>query len=340
MHGGIEAFVLALADWLRTNTRHQVRVCFKLVAGSAPSQQLEADCRDLELDYHFVGRGSIALLRNVRWSDVVHGNNCSPDITFAARLLGRPLVLTVHNWFRNGSGLRDRVWLLCNRLAARRLYNSTFVWKTWEPGHALRGSGLMPTVSHLPQEETPFDQRRGFCFVARLIANKGLETLVAAHERARIDKDAWPLRIAGDGPLRPWLEARLRQGASPGISCLGFIAEAQKHRLIAGSRWLVAPANTREDMGLTPIEARNVAVPSIVTRDGGLPESAGDAALLCDPGNVAQLALLLEQAAGMPEQEYRTRALHARDSLRTYLRPLSDYCSIYEAIAPRAGRAS
>jgi glycosyltransferase involved in cell wall biosynthesis len=96
--------------------------------------------------------------------------------------------------------------------------------------------------------------------------------------------------------------------------------------------WLVAPANTKEDMGLTPIEARSVGVPAIVTRDGGLPESGGPAALLCAPGDVRDLAMQLELAASMPDSEYRERSALARDSLRSYLRPMSDYVAIYERL--------
>jgi glycosyltransferase involved in cell wall biosynthesis len=95
---------------------------------------------------------------------------------------------------------------------------------------------------------------------------------------------------------------------------------------------LVAPANTREDMGLTPIEARNVGVPAIVSRDGGLPESGGPAALLCEPGRIDDLTAQLERAAAMPETEYAQRAALAKASLKSYLRPMSDYVGIYERV--------
>lgn len=332
VHGGIEAFVLALADWLVRNTTHEVRVCFKLVGGCKPTAQLESRCRGLNLDFLFVGRGSLTLLRCLAWSDVVHGNNCSPDIVVPAKLLGKPVVLTVHNWFRGNSGMQNRLWLLCNRIVERRLYNSTFVWKTWEPAKRLQGSELMPTVSHLPKQQAAFEQRAGFCFVARLIANKGMEQLVEAYERADLDKQLWPLTIAGDGPLRQWLKDRIAERQILGIRTLGFIPEEDKYQLIAHSKWLVAPANTREDMGLTPIEARSVAVPAIVTRDGGLPESAGESALLCEPGDVQGLTNVLEYAAAMSESEYRRRAESAKQSLQGYLRPLSEYPQIYTAV--------
>src|SRR5262245_50098233 len=186
VYGGIESFVLALADWLKRNTQHEVRVCFKLVRSGRPGAALEQRCAELGLDYEFVHRGSLALLRNIWWSHVVHGNNCSPDVALYSKLLRRPLVLTIHNWFRGGRSLQDRVWYLCNRAADWRTYNSRFVLNTWEPRGRRPRSDLIPTVSQLPECETGFEERAGFLFIARLIENKGLDILVKAYESARI----------------------------------------------------------------------------------------------------------------------------------------------------------
>jgi glycosyltransferase involved in cell wall biosynthesis len=265
----------------------------------------------------------------------VHGSTCSPDIALFAKLARKPLVLTIHNWFRGHHGWRNRLWYACSRLADWRTYNSRFVAGTWEPSGSKPHSDVIPTVSHLPDDEAPIEARRGFLFIARLIDNKGLDILVDAYARARVDRAEWPLRIAGDGPLRPWLDAQIAERRLEGIEVLGFLSEAEKAQRLAHAKWLVAPANTKEDMGLTPIEARSVAVPAIVTRDGGLPEAGGPSALLCAPGDVADLTLALERAAAMGDEEYRHRSSLARDSLRDYLRPLSAYVAIYERVARR-----
>jgi glycosyltransferase involved in cell wall biosynthesis len=94
---------------------------------------------------------------------------------------------------------------------------------------------------------------------------------------------------------------------------------------VASSRWLLAPARTQEDMGLTPIEARSVAVPAIVTRDGGLPESGGPAALIAEPGNVADLARCMQEAAAMTDEAYQARSELSRSSLAQYLKPMGFY---------------
>jgi glycosyltransferase involved in cell wall biosynthesis len=332
VYGGIEVFVTTLAGWLRNNTHHEIRICFKVVAGCKVAQPLETHCARLGVTYQFVGRGSLGLLANIRWADLVHSNTCSPDIALLSKMMGRPLVLTVHNWFRGRRGLRNHLWYLCNRIANWRTYNSQFVLRTWEPDGLRCGSDLMPTVSVLPQRQTPIEERRGFFFVSRLIENKGVDILVKAYERAHIDKERWPLTIAGEGPLGAWARAYVAANAVTGIHTVGFLAEEEKAARIAAARWLVAPANTKEDMGLTPIEARNVAVPAIVSRDGGLPEAGGPAALQCAPGDVADLTAQLERAAAMSAAEYEQRAALAKESLRVYLRPMSDYVAIYERL--------
>jgi glycosyltransferase involved in cell wall biosynthesis len=336
VYGGIEVFVMTLAEWLQQNTAHDVRVCFKVVAGRTVTPQLERRCGELGLSYTFVRRGSLGLLAQLRWADLVHSNTCSPDIALLAKAAGKPLVLTIHNWFRGKRGVRNRVWYLCNRLANWRTYNSRFVLHTWEPDGPRADSELIPTVSHLPTVQAPIAERSGFFFIARLIENKGLDILLKAYEAADLDHAAWPLLIAGDGPLRPWAEQYVAERGLSTVQLLGFLGEAEKALRIARAKWLVAPANTKEDMGLTPIEARSVAVPSIVTRDGGLPEAAGESALLCEPGSVPELARALEIAARMPADEYERRATASRESLRSYLRPMSVYPSIYERVVSRA----
>jgi glycosyltransferase involved in cell wall biosynthesis len=329
-YGGMEAFALALGDWINRQTSHEVRLCFKLVGQANAAERLVERIRALGVDVTFARRASPMLLRLCRWADVVHCNNASPDIVLAAKLTRRPLVLTIHNYLRDRLHWRNRLWYAAAGLADWRTYNSRFVRETWEGRSVRQDSEVVPAVSHLPEREVPITERRGFFFVARLIPNKGLETLISAYQSARIDKNEWPLLIGGEGPLRTWLERRLSGTGVLGVQYLGFLSEPDKAMRMASARWLVAPANTREDMGLTPIEARNVSVPAIVSRDGGLPEAGGPAALVCEPGDTNSLREALEAAARMKDPDYASRCVQAKDSLRTYLFPMMHYVDIYQ----------
>src|SRR5215472_17220044 len=112
VYGGIEVFVMTLADYLRRDSGHQIRVCFKVVGACSVTPTLRNHCERFAGSHEFVGRGSRRLLANIRWAELVHSNTCSPDIALMTKLSARPLVLTVHNWFRGQHGLRNRLWYL------------------------------------------------------------------------------------------------------------------------------------------------------------------------------------------------------------------------------------
>lgn len=228
--------------------------------------------------------------------------------------------------------LHSALWKIGSKLAHRRWYISKFVWNTWEPGQKLHGSDCVPSVHHLPGTWCPPGERIGFIFIGRWIANKGIEELVTAYARAKLDPVRWPLTLLGHGPLAPAVKALVSSLGVAGVEMPGFLEEKSKAKRLASSRWLVAPSNTREDMGVTPIEARSAGVPVIVTRDGGLPESGGDAALIVEPGNVEQLTEALKLAASMSEDEYCRRGERGQHTLKDYLRPPTFYRESYEAV--------
>jgi len=137
----------------------------------------------------------------------------------------------------------------------------------------------------------------------------------------------------GDGPLRPQVLALLEKKGLRGVRVPGFVTEEEKAAALRSAKWLVVPPHTREDMGITPLEARSVGVPVIASRDGGLPEAAGDAALLCEPASVEDLKRCLLEAAAMGEAEYRERSRRAQETLHEFLVPLSFYPQAYRRLA-------
>jgi len=324
--------VLALATAVEQWPEFELQVCFKLVQNFPLKDDLRQAAATLRCPVHYLPSGDPQLAKLIRWADLVHGQNTSPDIIFPARFFGKKLVLTIHNWRQRKFNAHSLIWGIGARLAHRRWYNSRFVWNTWEPSRKSKTSDCVPTVCRLPQASCPPAERKGFLFVGRWIENKGLEELIAAYAKAQLDTSRWPLTLLGDGPLRPKVQALLAELKVPGVETPGFVDDQTKAMRLAAARWLVAPARTREDLGLTPIEARSVGVPVIVTRDGGLPESGGDAALVVEPGNIDELAAALKRAAAMSETEYVERAERGRNTLKTFLRPMEFYREAYATL--------
>jgi glycosyltransferase involved in cell wall biosynthesis len=272
------------------------------------------------------------LVRAIRWADVIHLQNASPDVIGLAKLFRKRLVLTIHNYMTRQWDAHRLLWRLGARFADARWYNSQFVWDTWEPDQKRPGSRKVPTTSKLPEGWTAPAERKGFAFIGRWIANKGIDTLVDAYAGAKLDRERWPLVLMGDGPLRSLIEYAIQRRGIKGVEILGFVDESIKANRMKNSRWVVVPPNTREDFGLTAIEARHLGVPCIITRDGGLPEAGGRQALVCEPNDVAGLVRLLEQGAQMSESEYAERAQRTREELATELVPIEFYAEAYRQL--------
>ena len=328
--GGIEAFQLWLATSASKAGGIDVQVAFKLVEGFSLMGSLSEECDRSGVRYHVVERGSRELAALIRWADVVHGQNASPDICVTAALFRRPLVLTIHNHLGQVGWKRRLLWRLCAKLAARRWFNSNFVRTSWERHAPRRFSEAFPTVSFSNFDFSPCNQRAGFVFASRWIQNKGMDTLLEAYTSSTFDKTLWPLHLIGTGLLLEELQSHYQ--GMPGIYFHGFVSKEEKDRLMKGAKWLVAPPRTNEDMGLTPLEARRFGIPCIVTMDGGLPEVAGAGALLVPPGNPVALREALQKATQFLETDYETLSVATFEEVKNQIRPFSWYTDQYHDV--------
>ena len=335
--GGTEAFVFALSNELQRNGV-DIAICFKRVKGFKLDHTLEKAVANSKVKVVFVNRASKELFNLIKSADLVHSQNPSIDVAFFAKVLGKLLVTTIYHWKHPGLNLHVLSWSIASSMANRRWYISDFVWDNWEPGKKLSTSGKMPIVSNLPNKTTPYSTREGFVFVGRWIANKGLEVLLEAYRLAEINREAWPLVLAGDGPLRPKIKKEIKKNQIKGVIIKGFVDDNTRNDIISNAKWVVVPPNTKEELGIVPIEARSVKVPCIITRDGGLPEAAGEHCLSCEPNNIKGLKMLLEEAANMGEKEYADLTEASYQELKIYLKPLSVYLKEYKKLLGEKGR--
>jgi glycosyltransferase involved in cell wall biosynthesis len=334
-YGGMEAFVLAVAETLLHDDRFRLRICFKRTAGFSLQRSFSEICRGFPIE--FCDKASRALWSSIAWADVVHGQNASPDTAAMCVVLGRPLVLTIHNVLPSVPAWRRLAWRLASEVAKARWYNSSFVWRTWEPRARSRGSALVPTRSRLPDAWVDPSDRRGFAFLGRLTEGKGADVLVEAYRRSGLDQGTWPLTVMGDGPMREALEKRCVQAGLHGVRFTGLVDGETKARELAQARWLVVPSHWQEPFGLVAVEARSVGVPCIVSADGGLPEAGGRHALVCEPGDIADLQRCLRLAGAMEEADYVERSRRTKSDLDQELVPLSFYAESYLRVAGRRG---
>jgi glycosyltransferase involved in cell wall biosynthesis len=337
--GGLESFVLTVASGLVHASSLDAKVVFKKTSSFCLREELVSAISDLPVSASFCSRASFGLWRAVCRADLIHLQNPCPDVVLMALLARKPLLINVINHTRGEVSLHQFLWRVCLHLSHRRFYISDFVRRSWERTAIPwpRSKVVFPICTLSSLDPLPPSQRRGFVFVARWIENKGLDILVEAYARSGLNPYIWPLRLLGDGPLRPRIMERLQQlGLTEYVEAPGFLSEQKKAEQIRRSRFAVIPPNTREDFGLVAIEARHLGIPCLITLDGGVPEAAGGSALSCLPGNVEALCQLLKRAAAMSDEEYEKLATHARSSLADELVQPDFYADTYKSMLSHA----
>ncbi|MDG6904787.1 MAG: glycosyltransferase family 4 protein [Nitrososphaerota archaeon] len=137
-------------------------------------------------------------------------------------------------------------------------------------------------------------------YIGRLVANKGLTSLLFAMRSVIGVIPNVRLNLIGRGYLRPELERLAKElGIEANISFLGFVPESEKIKLLGKSHLLVLPS-IREGWGTPIIEANACGVVAIGTDTEGIRSTILDGRtgfLFCygDTKRMAELMLLLLQ---------------------------------------------
>ena len=149
-----------------------------------------------------------------------------------------------------------------------------------------------------------WDGERTVLTVGRLETEKN--PLMLAEILERLDGGDWRLLVCGEGPLEGELEARLRElGVADRAELLGYlpIDDGLLDRYRAANAFL--HVSWTEGMPQVLLEAFATGTPVVATAVGGVPEAAGDAALLIPPGDPDAAARALERLASDPELRRR-----------------------------------
>ena len=335
--GGIETFCLTLIEDL-IHKGASVRLLRKKVVGFQDDGSIQKNENEIRSSWteeenkrftsQFVSPRDALIKSAIRESDLVHLHNPMVEGEWLAKKERKPCVMTIYNWRRIGFYPRLLLWRWAVSQADRRWYISEFVWDSWEKKRR-QGSARLPVVSRMPQDEIAPHKRKGFLFIGRWVPNKGIRILLEAYARLEADPEEWPLTMLGDGPLREEVLHTIHEKGIQGVQMPGFVSESERHRYTREAKWMVTPPHTKEDLGLTPLEARSVGVPCIASTDGGVQETAGPHALFCKPGDIDSLVLCMRKAIQMEDSQYQELSRLAKVDLEQYVRPLDEYAMEY-----------
>lgn len=196
------------------------------------------------------------------------------------------------------------------------------VWRKWVLGHAPFVAARSPSAASLverwgatgqvrlvphhvpswPSAPRSTSETFRIGFAGRLVPEKGLDVLVDAVRSLGV---ATELVVAGDGPLRSWLEGADIGGATLGL--LTGLDHADMGKAYASMDVLVLPSRTTErwaeQFGRVLVEALWCGVPVVGSDSGEIPwviETTGGRVV--HEGDAAELAAVLAELRDDPDQ--------------------------------------
>lgn len=150
---------------------------------------------------------------------------------------------------------------------------------------------VKPQFLENPPEPLPWRQRESKAvFIGRLYAAKGVHILIDSWKKW--GKDAVPLEIIGDGPMKSELISVARASdAASSISFLGNLSYAEAMKRLSSAKLLIVPSLCFEGFPMVVQEAYAYGVPVAASNIGSLPHLVAEnrTGALFVPGNAENL---------------------------------------------------
>lgn len=231
-----------------------------------------------------------------------HFGTNSAEVALLVRLLGGPpFSFTVHGpeeFDRGPSQRLDRKVAAAKFVVAISSYTRSQLFRVCDqtdwPKIRVVHCGLdAPFHSHSSGE--PCSALRFVC-VGRLCEQKGQLLLVEAFRGILDRHPTAELVLAGDGEMRPQIEARIRElGLDRHVRLTGDISSAEVRREIEAARALVLPS-FQEGLPIVLMEALSLRRPVISTYVAGIPELVqhGETGWLVPAGSLSDLIAAMD----------------------------------------------
>jgi glycosyltransferase involved in cell wall biosynthesis len=226
----------------------------------------------------------------------VHFGYPVADVLGVVRRRKLPLVLSLHG--HDATSLPPEHYA-----AAVDVVDAVIVPSQFLAGHAAR-LGFDPARTHVIPAgidtrafaPSPLPDGPGEAlFVGRLVTKKGVEVLLDAWSSVQTTLPDCRLRIIGDGPLRPLLDALppgvVHEPPDPARRATQ-VRDAIRRATVVVQPSRTGPDGDAESLLLVNLEGQASGRPVVTTRHGGIPEFVDDGttALLVEEGDAAALA--------------------------------------------------
>lgn len=242
-----------------------------------------------------------------------HFGTNSVEVVMLARVLGGPhYSFTVHGpeEFLSPMGLEEKVHRSsfavaisahgCSQIFFRTRFED---WPKVKQVHC----GIEPSFYADVSPDAGEGASKRLVCVGRLCEAKGQLLLLDAAAALAARGVDFELVLAGDGPLRPQLEAFIRaKGLAGRVTITGWISSAEVRAQILGARALVLPSFA-EGLPVVIMEAMSLRRPVISTYIGGIPELVrdGESGWLIPAGSTEELAAAMRDCLARSAEDIR-----------------------------------
>jgi colanic acid/amylovoran biosynthesis glycosyltransferase len=239
--------------------------------------------------------------------------------------------------YRLAEKVRDARFVVCISDFARSQLMGISDPDAWERLHVIH-VGI--PVDRFTRSSTPStgEHDPAILYIGRLVPEKGQAVLLEAVARLAERGQTARLTLAGDGPLRPRLEALAeRLGLTSRVTFLGAVGQDDLHRLYEGASIFCLPSFA-EGVPVVLMEAMAMELPVLSTRITGIPELIEDgvSGLLVAPGRADELAERLGSLLADPALRHELGSQGRQAVLREFDAERSA-AQLYELLSEQLG---
>lgn len=148
-------------------------------------------------------------------------------------------------------------------------------------------------------------------FAGRVVADKGVDSFVAACAEVLPSAPAWHAEIIGadrfgpDSPQTPFLKQLCVQAQAAHVAMVGYQPHHNVLEAMGRAAIVVIPSRWPEPFGMVALEAMGMGASVVVSPRGGLPEVVGNAGVYANPDDVPALANILRDLMHDPDRRNR-----------------------------------
>jgi glycosyltransferase involved in cell wall biosynthesis len=286
--GGLERVMKGLAEeW--TSAGHEV-----IVYTQTPNKGMNGLHYEVIRKYNFW-----QLWQGMRAADIIVEANISLYSACLAACFRKKWFVIHHLPYQHADNWKQRLKNQFTRIA-QNIAVSQYVASTLKGESIVIHNFVDREFRITNQEERPLD----FCFLGRLVSDKGVDLLILAFAKLYQENKQLSLTIIGEGPDFFYLERLVDDiGVREGVRFTGPLIEDALVNILNKHKVLVAPSRWKEPFGLIALEGLACGCKVVCANEGGLAEATGDLGFLFERNNVAALSKTMKAALEAPQQD-------------------------------------